>query len=271
MRPLLIVRFFIFIRYIFEQNYIISQLIARDFKTRYLGSFLGLFWAFIHPLVTTLIFVFVFTVGFKAQPINNFPFVLWLFAGIVPWFFFADALGSASNAILEYRFLVKNIAFKSAVLPIVKVFSTALIHMVFIVLVLLLFSAYGYKPSLYWLQLSYYLFALIVLLVGLTWITSSIIVFLKDIGQVISIFIQFGFWLTPIFWSLDLLPKSYHFIIKLNPVLYIVDGYRNCLVYNIWFWERPLYTAYFWLVAIMLFVGGAVLFRRLQPHFSDSL
>ena len=134
-----------------------------------------------------------------------------------------------------------------------------------------MFLYYGYTPSLYWLQILYYLFATILLVLGISWMTSSIIVFFKDLGQIVGMIIQFGFWLTPIFWSVKILPEKYHSIIQYNPVYYIVEGYRDSLIYNVWFWEKPTMTIIFWMITIIFFFGGAVVFRKLRAHFADVL
>ena len=108
-------------------------------------------------------------------------------------------------------------------LPIVRILSSLFIHLFFIIIIFVLFLIYGYYPSIYNLQVFYYLFASIVLILGISWITSSLVIFFKDLGQIINILLQFGFWLTPIFWSFDIMPEKYHFIFKLNPMYYIVE------------------------------------------------
>jgi lipopolysaccharide transport system permease protein/teichoic acid transport system permease protein len=249
----------------------ILQLTARDFKVRYLGSYLGLLWAFIQPAVTILIFWFVFEVGFKSAPVSDIPFVLWLITGIIPWFFIADTLSSATNSIVENSFLVKKVVFRVSMLPIVKLLAALIIHLFFVLVIFAFFIAYGIRPTLYSLQVFYYGFAMIVLLLGFSWLTSALIIFLKDVGQIVAMFLQFGFWLTPIFWAINIVPQEYHFYLKLNPVYYIIQGYRDSFIDNIWFWEHPLYSAYYWGVAATVFVVGAVVFNRLRPHFADVL
>jgi lipopolysaccharide transport system permease protein/teichoic acid transport system permease protein len=157
------------------------------------------------------------------------------------------------------------------VLPVVKALSALIVHILFIVLLMIFFLIYGYTPSIYWLQFVYYLIASVVLILGLSWLTSSLMVFIKDIGQAITIFLQFGFWLTPVFWPVDMLPPKVLLILKLNPVMYLVNGYRNSFMYNIWFWEHWHYTLYYWVVALSVFVTGAIMFRKLRPHFADVL
>ena len=256
---------------LYRNRGLILQLTVRDFKTRYLGSYLGLLWAFIQPTVTILIFWFVFEVGFKSAPVGDFPFILWLITGIIPWFFIADTLSSATNCIVENSFLVKKVVFRVSMLPIVKLLSALVIHLFFVVVIFAFFMAYGIPPTLYSLQVFYYGFAMIVMLLGISWLTSALIIFLKDVGQIVAMCLQFGFWLTPIFWSLQMIPEKYQIYLKLNPVYYIVQGYRDSFIHNVWFWEHPLYTAYYWLFTGCIFVLGAVVFSRLRPHFADVL
>lgn len=263
--------FYRFLRDIFKNKRLLIDLAKNDFKSRYMGNYLGILWAFVQPIITILIFWFVFQVGFKSMPVDNFPFILWLMAGIVPWFFFAESLQGGTNSILANSFLVKKVVFRVSLLPIVQIISALTIHLFFILVLLGMFLFYGYSPSLYWLQIPYYLFCTIVLVLGISWMTSSIVVFFRDLGQIVSMIVQFGFWLTPIFWSMKILPERFHDIIQYNPVYYIVEGYRDSLIYNTWFWEKPALTLQYWIIAMIFFFGGAVVFRKLRPHFADVL
>lgn len=263
--------FLLFLLNGWRSRQLVTQLVARDFKSRYLGSYLGLIWAFINPMVTILVFWFVFQVGFKSKPVGEYPFVLWLTTAFVPWFFFSDGMTSAGNSIVEYSYLVKKVSFRVSMLPIVKIISALLIHLFFIGILFLSFGLYGYPPDRYSLQILYYLTAMLVLLLGVGWLTSSLTVFLKDVSQINAVLLQLGFWMTPIFWDLNILPEKYHFFIKLNPVFYLTEGYRNTFIHKIWFWEHPLSMLYFWTFSLIVLIGGALLFRGLKPHFADVL
>ena len=260
-----------FLKSIIKNRKILWILTRNDLRQRYVGSFLGAAWAFIQPTATILIFWFVFEVGFKSQPVDNFPFILWLVAGMFPWFFFAEGVTNGTNSILANAFLVKKVVFRVSLLPIISLLSALVIHLFFILFMYAMYSYYGYSPQLYWLQVFYYLFATVVLMLGLTWITSSVVVFFKDMGQLVAMLIQFGFWLTPIFWSITMIPERYHWIIKLNPMVYIVEGYRNSMIYHKWFWEDMQMTLYFWSMTAVIFVLGGFTFRKLRPHFADVL
>jgi len=260
-----------FLKAIIKNRTLLWSLTKNDFKQRYLGNFLGVAWAFIQPTATILIFWFVFQVGFKSQPVDDFPFILWLVAGMFPWFFFAEGLSTGTNSIVSNSFLVKKVVFRISLLPIISLLSALAIHIFFIFFMFAMFIYYGYSPQWYWVQTVYYLFATTMLLLGLSWITSSVVVFFKDMGQLVAMLIQFGFWLTPIFWNMNMVPPRYHWIIELNPMVYIIEGYRNSMIYHKWFWEDMNMTIYFWIVTVAIFVIGGLTFKKLRPHFADVL
>lgn len=250
---------------------LVFRLSINDFKNRFAGSYLGIVWAFIQPVISVLIYWFVFEVGFKSAPIKDFPFVLWLIAGIVPWFFFSEALMSATNGLLEYSYLVKKVVFNINIIPVIKIVSAMFVHFFFVGFTMILFIGYKVPMSIHWFQIIYYSICTICLVSAISYITASLIVFMRDIGQIINIMLQIGMWLTPIMWSYDIMPDLYRNIIKLNPMYYIVEGYRDSLINQIWFWERPYQTMNFWLIVGSLMMIGIYTFKKLKPHFADVL
>ncbi|MCL5019597.1 MAG: ABC transporter permease [Patescibacteria group bacterium] len=266
--------FWLFLKDLFHFRSLILELSIKDFKTRFLGSYLGIFWAFIQPFFNIIIMWSVFEFAFRSKPIMNVPFILWLMCALIPWFFFSDALNSATNSILENSFMVKKIVFRVSVLPIVKIISSLFVHLFFILVLFLMFLVYGFKPDLYCLQIIYYIFASIALVLGIAWTTASLVVFIKDIGQIVGLVLQFGFWLTPIFWdyqSMTAHHKTIAFFVQLNPLFYIVEGFRNLFIHKIWFWQRPLLTLYFWIFVLLAWILGTLIFKKLRPHFADVL
>ncbi|WP_243184219.1 ABC transporter permease [Clostridium beijerinckii] len=260
------------LREIYKNRHLIWNLSLNDFKTKYAGSYLGIFWAFVQPIVTTLIYWFVFDFGFKAAPADaNTPFILWLIAGIVPWFFYAEALMNATNSLLEYSYLVKKVLFKISILPVVKIVASFFIHIFFLGIVLIIYMLYGHFPTLYFIQIIYYVFCTFALVLGLAYITSSVIVFFKDLGQIINVFLQIGMWLTPIMWNQNIISEKYYWILKLNPIYYIVEGYRDCFINKVWFWNKIIQTSYFWCVTVGCFFIGIMIFKKLKNHFADVL
>ena len=250
---------------------LIIKLAKNDFKTRYAGSYLGIVWAFIQPIVTVVVYWFVFQVGLRNGNVGNFPFVLWLIAGLVPWFFFSEAWNSGTNALIEYSYLVKKVVFKISILPVIKVLSALFVHLFFILFTLVLYSCYGYFPDIYTLQVFYYTACMIILTLALSYMTSALVIFFRDLTQIISIILQVGVWMTPIMWQITMVPEKFRFLFEINPMYYIVCGYRDALINKVWFWDNFYTTAWFWSITLFLFAVGTLIFKRLKVHFADIL
>ena len=264
--------FYRFLKHIFESKKLLFTLAYSDFKDQYLGSYLGIIWAVLRPTLFILVIWFVFSSGFKSKPTDDgTPFVLWLLCGMIPWFFFADAVSKGMNAVVGNAYFVKKVAFRVSILPLVKILSSLVIHISLVSLLIIVFILNGYYPDLYWLQLPYYILCTIILTLGLGWFTSALRVFIKDTAEIIGVVIQFGFWLTPIFWSLKSIPEQYQFIVKLNPMFYVVEGFRNIFIDKIWFWETPADTLQFFITTGIIFILGALTFKKLRPYFGDVL
>ena len=115
------------------------------------------------------------------------------------------------------------------------------------------------------------MFAMSVLLLGFAWLTSSTNLFVKDISKLVSLIVQLGFWLTPVIWNISVVPEKFQWIIKMNPIYYIVRGYRESLIENIPFWAHPFDTLYFWLATMFFLLAGIKVFNKLEPHFGDVI
>ncbi|MCF0132632.1 MAG: ABC transporter permease [Blautia sp.] len=258
---------------VYKNRRLVLSLAKNDFKTKYAGSYFGTIWAFVQPIVTICVYWFVFGLALRGGSDRGVPFVLWLVAGLVPWFFLQEGLMGGTASMIEYNYLVKKVVFNIRILPVVKLLSALIVHGFFILIIVVLYAVMGYFPDLYYLQIIYYSFCLFVLILGLTYLTSSVVVFFRDLGQIITIALQVGVWVTPIMWDFaDLgIAGSLQTILQLNPVFYVVQGYRDSLINQKWFWEHPVYTLYFWALTIGIFIFGTRMFRKLQMHFADVL
>ncbi len=264
--------FYRFLKHIMQSKKLLTTLIKNDFKKQYFGSYLGIVWAFVQPLTFMLVIWFVFEKGFRATPVHgDIPYFLWLITGMIPWFFISNALIAGTNAVVSNAFLVKKVAFRVSILPIVQIGSAFIIHLSLVVFLVVAYLLSGFTPSIYWLQLPYFMACSVVLVLSISWLTSSVRVFVKDISNFISVIIQIGFWATPIFWNIDMISPKNQWIIKLNPAYYIVEGFRDTFINHVWFWELQNSTIYFFSETIVLFVLGAIVFKRLRPHFGDVL
>lgn len=255
---------------------LIWDLSKADFRKRFVGSYFGMVWMFVQPLATVLVYFFVFELGMKSKPpVPDVAYVLWLVPGIVPWFFFSEALNGITNCLQEYHYLVKKVVFRVEILPIIKLVSGLMVHGFFILIMLIMFLLYRRTPLITWIQILYYTFAAAVLVLGLGFLTSAVQVFFKDMAQIIGICLQFGMWLTPIMYHESLFAnRGLNFVVtmlKVNPFYYIATGYRDSMLTGNWFWERPRLTLYYWAVTVIVLLLGLKVFKRLRPHFSDVL
>lgn len=258
---------------LYQSRFLIWKLAKNDFKKRYAGSYMGAIWAMIQPVVTVAMYYIVFDkiMGNTGRGAEDVPFVLFLTTGLVPWFYFSEALNHGTNAMLEYNYLVKKVVFKISILPIIKIIAATFIHMFFAAVLLAVAALYGYYPTIYTIQIVYYSFCLFVFVLALCYTTCSIVVFFKDLSQIISIALQIGMWATPILWDIDSLHVDWLVFLKLNPLVYIVEGYRSAVYGGTWFFQDFFSTMYFWIVTVVLFGIGAAVFKRLKVHFADVL
>ena len=262
---------------LWQNRQLIWKLAKNDFKTRYAGSTMGRVWAFVQPVVTVVMYYFVFGLIFpaRAQLVASgieAPYVVWLTAGLVPWFYFSEALGNGTSALMEYNYLVKQVVFKISILPIIKVIAATFIHVAFAGILLVLYFCYGFGPSIYLLQLVYFSFCMFVLVLAISYTTCAVVVFFRDLSQIISIGLQIGMWATPILWNIgDIQNPLVVMLLKINPLVYIVNGYRSAIYEKEWFFRDFFSTMYFWIVTVVLFGIGALVFKRLKVHFADVL
>lgn len=265
---------------IIKNKKLIAKLAKNDFKQKFAGSTLGVIWAFVQPVVTVLVYWIVFDKALNAGTQGTrdgikAPFVLWLSAGIVPWFYFSEVLSAGTIVLHEYNYLVKKVVFPINVLPIVKAVSSLFVHGFFVLFTLVVYLLYGYGISPYILQVIYYSFAMMMLSIGLIYLTSALCVFFKDMAQLVNIFLQVGIWATPIMWNFDdmlsRIPLWLAYVLKLNPLYYITSGYRDCFITHVGFWTRPALTVYFWAVTALFFALGTHVFKKLQSQFADVL
>ncbi|NQV02706.1 MAG: ABC transporter permease [Bacteroidia bacterium] len=264
--------FLSFLYALYQQKYVIGQLVKRDFQNKYLASYIGLPWAFIQPGATILVMWFAFTYGLKINVMDGgIPFVPWLICGLIPWFFISDTLTSSSNSLIEYSYLIKKTSFKVAIIPFIKIFTGLIIHLFFIGVIAILVMAYGFYPNIYWLQIFYLVIATFTLLTGIGWLISSINVFVRDVGPMVNVVISIMFWATPIIWPYSMLSGNMKYFALFNPFFYITEGYRYIFLQKTWIFQNIEMTIYFWVITAFVFVLGALVFKRLSPHFADVL
>ena len=259
---------------IIKNRKMLFDLAKSDFKKRFAGSFFGVVWMFVQPTATVLVYTLIFQVGFKSvPPIPNIPYVVWLITGLVPWFYFQDSIIQNTNCLYEYNYLVKKVVFNVELLPVIKLISCMFAHICFIVIMLIVLIIANVPLTINYLYIIYYTMMLSILILGISYLTSSINVFFKDMSQIVNILLQFGIWMCPIMFDENLFASRAGFvlrILKLNPFYYIVKGYRYSLIgeeFNSFY----KLTIYYFVITLIIFVFGYRLFTKLKKHFADVL
>ncbi len=251
---------------------LIWDLAKNDFSTKYAGSFLGSIWAFIQPIVMIVVYWIVFQFGLRVK-LNDtsVPYVVWFMTGMVAWLFFSESLGTGCHCMKEYDYLVKKVVFPIYILPVIKVIAALYVHFVFLAFMLLVCAFYNLLLEIHILELLYYLTALCIYSTAWVILSSSVVVFFKDFGQIITIILQVGMWATPILWDYRIVPASFRWIAECNPMFYIVNGYRNAFFGEPGIQFMTFQFWVFWIFTGILFSVAVILFKRLKPHFSDVL
>lgn len=256
----------------FKRNrFLLIELVKRSYQDQNKGTYLGSFWTYFQPLAFIAVLYYIITVGFRDTQNSDIGFGTYLVCGMVCWLFFSRGLSELSNLFRSYSYLIKKVDFDLRYLPVVKLLGLLPSHLVMICFSVIVALASGFEVKSQLIQLPYYIFCSTVLLFGLGLIVASVSVFIKDVSNLVALLIQFGFWLTPIFWSYDNIDGKASTFVQLNPVAYLVDGYRDSVYRGIWFWEKPELTLFFWCWTLVAVGAGLAIFKRVRPHIAEVL
>jgi len=250
-------------------------MIRRDIGQRYRGSYLGLLWSIINPLLMLLIYTFVFSVVFKARWQSSEvdagigEYAITLFAGLVPFNLFSEVMNRSPMIVLNYPNYVKKVVFPLEVLVVVIVGAatiTSFISLGILVLVNLILAK-TIMPTIIFIPLIYLPLQLLAL--GLGWFLASLGVYIRDIGQGIAVVMQLLLFATPVLYPATSIPAKYSIIIKINPLAMIVNDFRNLLLWGQLF---PIKEWFFWLIiSIIISITGYVWFMGTKKGFPDVM
>ena len=262
------------LRNLWHNRDLLGQFTRREIEGRYKGSFLGLFWSFVTPLVMLLIYTFVFGVVFKskwpsAKTGSLSEFAVTLFCGLIVFNIFSESVGRAAALVTSVPNYVKKVVFPLEILPISGL-GAALFHGG-VSLCILLVANLLVSGALQWtlLVLPLVLLPLLFLTLGLTWFLASLGVFVRDIGYTVTLVVQMLFFLTPIFYAIENIPEPYRAIIGLNPLTPIVEDFRRVVLWG----SLPAWGG----LALLIVGSGAVMilgyawFMKTKKAFADVL
>jgi len=254
---------------LYRNRYLILQLTKRDVTQHYRRSRWGMFWYLAEPLAFMAVLYVVFGIGLRGGRGMDIPFILYLVSGLAVVNFFNQTMTRGSNAVMSHAYLLKKVSFRMSILPVVTILAGIVDHLLFMIAVIAIIFLHGIFPGWAWFQMLYYLFALSMFLLGITWFTASVGVFFPDIQHIAGVIGRMLFYFSPVIWNYDAIPESLQFYVRLNPLFYIVMGYRDSLFYGIPFWSKLNQTLYFWAWTMVMLLAGIFTFRRLRSQFAD--
>lgn len=259
--------------------YLMMRLSMYELKIKNNNNYLGMLWELLNPAIQISVYWMVFGMGIRAGKSvgtggDQVPFLQWLVAGIIVWFFISPAILQGSKSIYTRIKIIAKMNFPLSVIPSYVIFSVFYPNVLLlgIVAIIFQFTEHG-KISIYYLQLPYYMFAAIALVFSLSLITSTLSTIVRDVQMFVQSIMRMLFYVTPILWvpSKESLPVFIKVIIEANPFNYIVEGYRDALLSRAWFFEHVEYTLYFWGLVLVLFLIGSALHVKLRNRFVDYL
>jgi lipopolysaccharide transport system permease protein len=253
---------------------LINQMVKREVVGRYKGSFFGLAWSFLNPILMLAIYTFVFSVVFKAKWGTNsdegkVQFALVLFVGLIIFNLFSEAINRAPSLILGNVNYVKKVVFPLEILPVISIGSSllhALINLFVLMITITIFNGYFNWATI---LIPLILLPLAFLILGLSWILASLGVYVRDVGQTTGLLTSALLFLSPVFYSIDTLPPRFQFWMMLNPLSFIIEQARVVLIQGqIPNWSQlGMYTG----GALIFMWCGYAWFQRTRKGFADVL
>jgi lipopolysaccharide transport system permease protein len=249
------------------------EMAKREVTERYTGQLFGVLWAIGHPLVLMLVYLFIFGVVFKVSiggtremPLD---YAAYLFAGMIPWLGFQESMAKSTTVIVNNSNMVKQVVFPLEVLPAKGVIATLMTEVVFVVLLLAYLLVTYHELSLMVVLLPVLLIFQAIAMMGVSYLLSSVGVYLRDTKDLVQVFLMVGVYLMPTFYLPSFVPAQLRVFLYLNPFSYMIWCYQDVLYFGRF--EHPWAWPVFFGLSLMIFTIGFLTFRRLRTMFGNVL
>lgn len=253
--------------------YLIRRLSLYELKSSNNNNYLGMLWELLNPGIQIAIYWFVFGYGIRAgEKVDGVPFFQWMLAGIILWFFVLPSITQGSKSIYTRIKMISKMSFPMSVIPTYVIFSKLYPHLLLIVISTVIFQFTGYPISIYFLQLPYFLISTIIFLVAISLVTSTLSTIVRDVQMIVQSIMRIMLYLTPILWATFSLPEWVQSLMKINPLYYLIEGYRAAFLGKGWYAiENLQYTLYFWVVVLIILFIGSMLHIKFRRRFIDFI
>ena len=245
----------------------------RDIKVRYKQTVIGVAWGLIRPLLTMLIFTFIFgkVAGFEQQR-NAIPYSIIVFAGLLPWQFFSTALSEASNSLISNTNLISKVYFPRMIVPAASIITSLLDFFITFVIMVVIMVVLKFAPPIQVLFLPFFVLLVLVAALGTGLYVTALNVKYRDFRYIIPVIVQFGIYVSPVPYSTATVVKKtgefWRNWLYLNPMTGIIDGFRWCLVGEAMYWPGFMISL---LVIVFFLLLGIWYFRKTEKNFADNI
>ena len=251
---------------LYQYRELLKTNVQKEIRGKYKGSFLGVLWSFLNPLLMVLVYALVFPYIMRTNVDN---YLVYLITGVIPWNFFTTCITTGCNCVWINGGIIKKVYFPREILPI-SVVAAGLINFLIscvIILLFVLFGGIGFSVQLLWLPL----IAIIqsALSLGLLFILSAINVYVRDIEYLVGFLLNLLFYATPILYTADMFPESIRWVLYLNPMTTIIESYRNVFYYQQSPALIPLMIVF--MVSFIILIIGYLIFKKLERGFAEEV
>ena len=251
---------------LYNYRELLKTSIKKEVRSKYKNSFLGVIWSFLNPLLQIIVYTIIFSLILKNQKEH---YAIFLCCGLIPWTFFSTSINKSAFTIIENGNIIKKVYFPREIIPI-SVVTAEMINFIISTLIILGFVVFGgIGVSKYILFYPLILIPQYIIILSLSFIVSAICVYLRDLQHFIGVVLQLLFYAAPIVYAADTIPQEYQWILKYNPMTYIIDAYRNIFYYKTNIDIQPILILL--VISIILCVGGYFVFLKMQKGFAEQL
>jgi len=257
---------------LFEYRGLIWNFIKRDISAKYVGSLLGLYWSVLNPIITLVVYILVFGVFLKVRlpgTTSIWDFSLYFAAGFLPWIAFQSSVMRASSSIIDNKNYIKKVPFPSEIFPIYTTVSEFVNLLIGLAIYFVLFFLLKGIPTIFILLLPLAIILQMIFTLSLAFFLSSGAVYFRDIPQILGAVFMIWFWLTPIAYTINLIPEGFQWMVKLNPTYYMLEIYRDVLFYGR-FPELNVLIP-FLVFSIVMLILGYLFFQKTKRGFGELL
>lgn len=236
----------------------------------------GIFWNFASPAIQVLTYWMIFGIVWNKKPVKGVPYLPWLVVGYAAWWFVQPCIQSGCNAVFSKINVITKMKFPVSVLPATICAKEMFNHFCMLLITVITLGVCGYFPNVYWIYLIYYAFCAFCFTEAVSLILSVLTMLWRDVKKLVTSLMRMLMYFSPVIWECTFpkrIPHHLFFdkIMKLNPVYYIINGYRDSVFYHTTPFDHPALTLYFWIVVILLFVLGCVLMYKFKRKFIDMI